>query len=94
MLRRRDGFILLEALLSFTIATLIITSLTLTVVAEYKYLDKLETLVSVRKLMWLKIKDPNLPEQTIINGKKYIIHSDKELIKITTEPGDSYEVKW
>ncbi len=90
----RDGFLLLESILSLTLALLMISTLTMTVSSGIKSLNQHEERVSAHKLMLLKIKHNEHPNMVMINGKQYRIQKQNQQISVETPKGQRYQIIW
>lgn len=70
-LRRRSGFILVEALTSLTISLMIIFMLSICVSEQFKLINEWEQRVNAHKIILLHLKNKDIPNQVTIKNRIY-----------------------
>ncbi|WP_119326560.1 hypothetical protein [Companilactobacillus musae] len=82
MRRRHEGFILIEAITSLTIALLVIFTLTLCVNEQFKLLNNWEQRVNAHKIVLLHLKNSQIPEKMTIKGQDYYFSQIKNKYQV------------
>ncbi|CAJ1196634.1 hypothetical protein CPR19092_LGOLGGFK_01872 [Companilactobacillus paralimentarius] len=71
LLRKRSGFILVEALTSLTISLMIIFMLSLCVSEQFKLINQWEQRVNAHKIILLHLENSHMPDKVMIKNRIY-----------------------
>lgn len=92
LLKKREGFVLIESITAFAISILIISTLTYCVNEQFKLLNQWEQRVNAHKIILMNLEKNNFPKVVTIKNKQYSFKENQSGYQVSVGK-DVYEME-